>query len=102
MPGEKTATVQRRGPQQPVCEGGSVCKDVSHPRLCQNTLGGELRVKENHDLLTEWEINPPLATPQALLSHVKQSKWVSLGNTQIKGIAGQNKLQALKITSNSK
>lgn len=51
-----------------------MCQDVSHPRFCRNTLGGELRVKESHDLLTEWEINPPLATPQAMLSHVKTVK----------------------------
>lgn len=60
-------------------------------------------MKENHDLLREREINPPLATPRALLSHVKTAKVGQPGeHTQIKVIAGQNKLQALKITSNSK
>lgn len=54
----------------PVSEGGSVCKDVSHSQFCPITLG-EVRVKENHDLFTEWEINPPLPKPQGSLSHVK-------------------------------
>lgn len=43
-------------------------------------------MKENHDLLTEWEINPPLATPRALLSHVKTAKVGQPGEHKLKGM----------------
>lgn len=65
-------------------------EDDKLPGFCPNTLEGEVRAKESHDLLTEWKINPPLAIPQALLSH---KKIIKVGQpVEIKMIAGQNKI----------